>query len=414
MSKRPRTLDSFTSLDDIANPEDECVAETQWWRGQCSFRGLDWSGSPQQVRSRLRTLPDRHELEACFKSFHLEAEARNWNEDLFMTKLRRVMQHLEDHGAPIPTKVQAGNRLAALRACATLKLAHQSLHPLPAYQNQSRWVVIGKEPACVREKAAEIKHMIETDIWHRAAIEHATARARQQQQEEEAIEHARARARQQEEQEEQEGSIETAMLRAHQQAHREEEDEDEESSDEDVEFDDDSEEESQQEGNELAGLLERIPRASRGELQNIKQRYLMYDGEVLDPDVDVWIPEDPKSARLGLIPGYTNERLKSYWVAQCFLRGIAGGPQDSIISLQARLRDRSEATEERIEPLKEFCEQVLDAEWRLDHPRARFNVRAVRKGWKIMLQPEENAIARNHMTARVIRKETLARLRMYE
>ncbi|CZT25060.1 uncharacterized protein RCC_10788 [Ramularia collo-cygni] len=157
------------------------------------------------------------------------------------------------------------------------------------------------------------------------------------------------------------------------------------------------------------GVLNDIPGASLEELRNIKQRYLMYSGEVLDPDVDVWIPDNPSSSCLGLTRSTISERRKSYWEAQCYFRGLP--TQGHLIILQGRLRDRAEVVERSIAEKIDMCERVLDAEWLLEHPRTRFNVRAVRKARKIMLYPEENAIARGWLSSRDIRPATLARLR---
>lgn len=350
----PRRLDCFVRILHFDIPDDGTDKEVQWLRGQCDFRGLESSGSYQQLRSRLSSLPGGHEREVWLETFHTQAEKKHWIELGFVTKLQRIMLNLEDRRAPLAFKVLASNRLAALRVCANMKLSHKSIMSPVELQDKYRWVVVGRDPARVAERTAGIERRIHIDVVESVGATQATITNPN----EEGGENKETRSKRKIDQ--------------------------------------------RQTADEIAAALVRVPHADLEELESVKQRHLMYAGEILDPDVDVWIPDDSTSSRVFSIGVNFSERGRPYWVAQCYLRGMS--KEGSIIALQARLRNRDETIEQRIEQLKELCEQVLDAEWRLEHPQTRLNIRAVRKGRRIMLQSKD-AIARNWTSSRDVEPE---------
>ena len=348
---------------------------THWWRAQCDFRGVESHGTLEEVKARLISLTNDAK-EASLLSLHGELKKRQWHEAAFQAKLQRV---LPDGAAPLTIKVHAGTRLAVLRACAAIGIAPKSVEPLAEYQDRERWVVVGTNQRAVREKAAEIEHRISACEEERIVQAISNLGAKR----------ADALARlDEEEQDLRREALELGL-------HREESDQEDDQERADGRLADDG----------FADVLARLSDASLDDVQSIKDNYLMYSGQVLDPDVDVWIPDNPESKDVGLIASGNSDRLKAYWIAQCHFRGIFVETKDSILSLQAKLRDRDEVVETRIEPLKDLCDQVLDAEFRLENPQVRFNVRAVRKGRAIMLQPERNSIARGQWSARNIRGE---------
>ena len=74
--------------------------------------------------------------------------------------------------------------------------------------------------------------------------------------------------------------------------------------------------------------------------------------EVFDPDVDDFIPRDSKTA----IQHGQRQRPRTYWRAQCSMRGLSD--QGTIQDMQARLRNRKQDTDTSLRQAQSKLEQI--------------------------------------------------------